>query len=176
MINVKQITVGLTKKVQLRDFEPAEPRVEFVADVEGLTPEQAEAAAKAMMVSVTRVVQEGFALPPAKEAAPAVDNLGALPAAEEKVQPAAEEKAQPAVDDMGLPPDEDAAPIQSGNNVVDIVPVKIELSDLQAAAAVAAAKITPAGVKKLISAHAKTLAEVPEDKYEELLAALKGAQ
>ncbi len=178
MINVKQITVGLTKKVQLRDFEPAEPRVEFVADVEGLNPEQAEEAAKSMMASVTRVVQDGFAMPSLTLADAGV-RLPPDPAA--PITPAA-----PAAvaDDMGLPPDEGSPAGDEPKpdtyvtepQVDHAAPAKIELSDLQEAAAKAAAKIKPAEVKKLIAAFAKSLAEVPEDKYGEVLAVLKGAQ
>ena len=176
MINVKQITVGLTKKVQLRDFEPAEPFVELVADVEGLDPAEAEEAAKLMMASVTRVVQEGFAVPPERGGKPVlvVDNTTV---AETE---AARGAATPAVadDDMGLPP-ADPGPRQDLDTYVtepqiDHAAAKVELSDLQEAAAKAAAKIKPAEVKKLIAVYAKSLAEVPEDKYEELLAVLKG--
>lgn len=181
-MKITHIEVGLTKRVQLRDFEPAEPFVKFTAEVAS-TPEEAEADASKLMQSVVRVIHEGFAMPPAKGGKPVlvVDNTNTQQdnSQDRSAAAAAARAAAPAsgnADNMGLPPEEASDTAASDPQVAPAAAAKIELSDLQEAAAKAAAKITPAGVKKLISAHAKTLAEVPEDKYEELLAALKGAQ
>lgn len=187
-MKITHIEVGLTKRVQLRDFEPAEPFVKFTAEV-AATPEEAEADASKLMQSVVRVIHEGFAVPVAKGGKPVLVMDNTKPADPDDANRAilvaeaeANKPATPAAaDDMGLPP-ADPGPRQDLDTYVTDPQVdhaaaaKVELSDLQEAAAKAAAKIKPAEVKKLIAVHGKSLAEVPEDKYEELLAALKGAQ